>query len=93
MAVRGLGRRAVMSGHDHDYERFRSAASRTSSTAWAAPGSTRSTNRALPRVEVPRTEHEHGAMLITATSTGITYEFWTFDGKMIDSFNVPKRCN
>jgi len=31
-------------------------------------------------------------MLITATTTGITFEFWTVDGTRIDSLTVPKTC-
>ena len=32
-------------------------------------------------------------MLVTATATSITYEFWTDDGRKLDSLTVPKKCN
>jgi len=31
-------------------------------------------------------------MLVTATQTGITYEFWTPAGRKVDSLTVPKTC-
>jgi len=29
---------------------------------------------------------------ITANTGGITFEFWSRDGKKLDSVNVPKSC-
>jgi len=49
------------------------------------------TKSALPETKV-RYDAKHGAMLITATNTGITFEFWTYDGVKIDSLTVPKTC-
>jgi hypothetical protein len=34
----------------------------------------------------------YGAMLITASTSGITFEFWSQDGKKLDSHTVPKAC-
>ena len=56
---------------------------------WAARARTPFDKPALPETKF-RDADTHGAMLITATTTGITYEFWSVDGKKLDSLTVPK---
>ena len=39
-----------------------------------------------------RFNQDHGAMLITAAPTGITYQFYSADNLLIDDFTVAKNC-
>jgi len=85
------GADVVMAGHDHHYERLDVGGTPYFvSGAGGAP-----LNPAQPIVPESRFRFAagHGAMLVTATRTGITYEFWTVDGKKIDSLHVDKRCD
>ena len=34
-----------------------------------------------------------GALRAEATPTGITFEFWTVDPKMIDTITLPRNCH
>jgi len=85
------GAEAVLSGHDHDYERFQVGGIPYFTNGLGAAGIYNFTKSALPETKV-RYDAKHGAMLITATTTAITFEFWTFDGTKIDSLTVPKTC-
>ena len=86
------GAESVMSGHDHDYERLQVGGIPYFVNGLGGAGIYPFEQPPLPQTKL-RYADKHGAMLITATSTGITYEFWSFDGQLIDSFNVPKRCS
>lgn len=85
------GAEAVLHGHDHDYERFQVGGIPYFTNGLGAAGIYKFTKSPLPETKV-RYDAKHGAMLITATTTGITFEFWTYDGQKIDSITVPKTC-
>ena len=85
------GAEAVMSGHDHDYERFQVGGIPYFVNGLGAAGIYKFTKSALPETKL-RYDAKHGAMLITATATRITFEFWTYDGQKIDSWHRPKTC-
>ena len=92
LAVRDVGRGGgAVPGTITRTSASRSAPSRTSRTGSARPASTISRSSALPETKF-RYDAKHGAMLITATTTGITFEFWSYDGQKIDSITVPKTC-
>jgi hypothetical protein len=86
------GADAIMSGHDHDYERYQignipyfvNGMGGAGKYEFASP---------QPSTSKYRISAGSGAMLITATPTGITYEFWTVDGKKLDTLTVPKSCS
>ena len=86
------GADAVLHGHDHDYERFQVGGIPYFTNGLGAAGIYKFTKSALPETKV-RYDAKHGAMLINATTTGITFEFWTYDGQKIDSITVPKTCS
>jgi hypothetical protein len=39
-----------------------------------------------------RYNQAHGAQLVTATATGITYQFYAVDGSLVDEHRVAKEC-
>jgi hypothetical protein len=86
------GAEAVLSGHDHDYERFQ-----IGNIPYFVNGMGGAGNYTFSRAQPPESKFRvgtgHGAMLITATPTSITYEFWTHDGKKLDTLTVPKTCS
>jgi hypothetical protein len=41
---------------------------------------------------IVRYNQDHGAMLVTASFTGITYQFFNTDNVLIDEYSVPKNC-
>jgi len=84
------GAEAVLAGHDHTYERFKVGGIPYFVNGLGAAG-TYPFASALPETQF-RYNAKHGAMLINATTTGITFEFWTYDGQKIDSITVPKTC-
>jgi tartrate-resistant acid phosphatase type 5 len=84
------GADAVLSGHDHTYERilingfpyFVDGLGDSSQYAFEAPiAGSQARYNAGP-----------GAMRVTATWTTITYEFIAADGKMIDTYTQNKEC-
>jgi len=85
------GAEAVLSGHDHTYERFNidgmpffvDGVGGASIYDFGAP---------LPETQF-RYNQGFGAMLVTATPTGITYEFFTTDGTRRDALTVPGSCS
>jgi len=85
-----LGADAVMSGHDHQYERLQVDGIPYFVTGAGGAG-LRPFTTILPESKA-RYVDKHGAMLVTADSRGITYEFWTVDGERVDSFSVEKSC-
>jgi len=84
------GAEAVLAGHDHTYERFQVGGIPYFVNGLGAAG-TYPFGSALPETQF-RYNAKHGAMLLTATATGIRFEFWTHDGQKIDSLTVPKTC-
>jgi hypothetical protein len=85
------GAEAVLAGHEHDYERFQVGGIPYFVNGMGAAGIREFVRSALPETKF-RYDAKHGAMLITATATGITFEFWSHDGQKIDSLIVPKTC-
>lgn len=89
------GADAVLSGHDHLYERLDVAG-----TPYFVNGAGGATLYDFGDVEdlppeatsVARYNEDHGAMLITATPTEITYQFYDADGDLIDEYTVTKNC-
>ena len=81
-----------MSGHDHDYERYQIGNIPYFVNGMGGAGKY---NFASPQPSTSkyRISSGSGAMLITATPTGITYEFWTVDGKKLDTLTVSKSCS
>jgi hypothetical protein len=86
------GTEGVLSGHDHHYERLQVGGIPYFVNGLGGAGIYPLESPPLPQTQF-RYDVKHGAMLITATSTGITYEFWTHDGIKIDSHTVAKTCN
>jgi hypothetical protein len=85
------GADAVLSGDDHDYERFQVGGIPYFVVGLGGAGIYHFTRDPLPETRF-RYDEKHGAMLISATATGITFEFWSHDGQKIDSHSVPKAC-
>jgi len=86
------GADAVLSGHDHSYERFQVGGIPYFVNGLGAAGIYKFAKSPLPETKL-RYDAKHGAMLITATTTGITFEFWTYDGQKVDTLTVPKTCH
>jgi hypothetical protein len=83
-----------MSGHDHAYERIDA-----SGFPYFVNGSGGASlygflNRPFPTgvVSVVRYYQDYGAMLVKATTIGITYQFFNANGVMIDELSVDKDC-
>jgi hypothetical protein len=85
------GAESVLAGHDHDYERFQVGGIPYFVNGMGAAGIRPFVKSPLAETKF-RYDAQHGAMLITATTTGITFEYWTYDGKKIDTITVPKTC-
>jgi hypothetical protein len=85
------GAEAVLAGHEHDYERFQVGGIPYYVVGTAGAGLRPFTAAALPETKF-RNADAYGAMLITATTTGITFDFIGRDGKKVDSLTVPKTC-
>jgi hypothetical protein len=81
------GAEVVLSGHDHTYERFDVAG--TPYFVIGLSGATKYDFRPQPLTETRfRYNEGYGAMLVTATKPGITYEFFTTDGNKRDELRV-----
>ena len=85
------GAEAVLAGHDHDYERFQIGGIPYFVVGTAGAGLRPFTTPALPETKF-RNADTYGAVLITANTAGITFDFWSRDGKKLDSLTVPKAC-
>jgi hypothetical protein len=85
------GAEAVLAGHDHHYERFQVGGIPYFVVGTGGAGRKPFDKPALPETKF-RDADTYGAMLITASSTGITFEFWSQDGKKLDTLTVPKTC-
>jgi hypothetical protein len=88
---RQWGAEAVLSGHDHTYER-----STIDGIPYFVNGLGGASKYDFPTTPLPETQFryngEFGAMLVTASSSNIKYEFFTTDGVMRDSVTVPGSC-
>lgn len=84
------GARAVMNGHDHLYER--SEVDGIPYFVCGASGNGLFTPTAAQPQSKFRYSARFGAMLVTANTSGITYEFWTAEGTLVDSTTWPARC-
>ncbi len=89
------GADVVLSGHDHVYERldvsgtpyFVNGVGGASLYDFSNLGS-------LPpeATSIVRYNQDYGAILVTAASTGITYQFYNADNILIDTYTMPKSC-
>jgi hypothetical protein len=84
------GADVVMSGHEHHYERLDVGGLPYFISGGGGAG-LYDIGGGVPESKV-RFGGEHGAMLVTVTTTSITYEFWTASGQKVDSLTVPKTC-
>jgi tartrate-resistant acid phosphatase type 5 len=86
------GAEAVMSGHDHVYER-----STVDGIPYFVNGVGGAPRYDFPAPPAPETQFRYnagfGAMLVTATQSGITYDFFTVDGTKRDTLTTPARCS
>jgi hypothetical protein len=89
------GADAVFNGHDHLYERLD-----VNGTPYFVNGAGGASlydfdniGNLPPEAEsIVRYNQDHGAMLVTASFTGITYQFFNTDNVLIDEYSVPKNC-
>jgi len=89
------GADVVISGHDHLYERIDA-----DGFPYFVNGSGGAGLYGFPNVgtlppgvvSVVRYNQDYGAMLVTATNTGITYQFFNASGVKIDELSVGKDC-
>jgi hypothetical protein len=89
------GADVVMSGHDHTYERIDASGFPYFVNGAGGAGLYDFLNvGSFPNgvVSVVRYNQDHGAMLVTATRTGITYQFFNTNGDKIDELQVSKDC-
>ena len=88
---RAWGAEVVMAGHDHTYERFD-----VDGIPYFVNGLGGAPKYNFPEPATPETKFryndEYGAMLVTATTTEIVYDFFTIDGKKRDTLSVPGNC-
>lgn len=89
------GADVVLSGHDHMYERLEvDGIEYFVNGAGGAKLSDFENIDSLPpeATSEVRYNEAHGAMLVTATATAITYQFFNVDNVLIDDFTVTKTC-
>jgi hypothetical protein len=89
------GADAILNGHDHLYERIDVGG--TPFIVNGAGGATLYDFDNLGKLppeasSVVRYNQDHGALLITATSADITYQFYNAEGILIDDYSVSKDC-
>ena len=84
------GASAVLAGHDHTYERI--VRSGFPYLVNGLGGATRYTFGAPVSGSVVRYAANYGALRVTASRTGITYEFIAIDGTLIDSYSQSGDC-
>ena len=90
------GADAVLNGHDHLYERIEAFGIPYFVNGAGGAALYPFTNiGTLPAGVTSNVRYnaDHGAMLITATTTGITYEFYNTQSVLIDSYTVAKNCS
>jgi tartrate-resistant acid phosphatase type 5 len=83
------GATAVLSGHDHTYERLIIDGFPYFVNGLGG-GARYSFREILPGSQV-RFSDNHGAMLATASSDQITFQFFTAEGELIDDFSIVNR--
>ena len=81
------GVEAVLSGHDHLYERLRLDGLTYFTNGLGGHGAVYDFPNILPQSEF-RYNQEHGAMRVQATSNWILFEFININGELIDSFTL-----
>jgi hypothetical protein len=89
------GADAVFNGHDHLYERLD-----VNGTPYFVNGAGGASlydfdniGNLPPEAEsIFRYNQDYGAMLVTASFTGITYQFYNAEGVLIDEYTVTKNC-
>lgn len=89
------GAQAIFSGHDHLYERLE-----VDGIPYFVNGAGGATlyefenigNLPPEAASIVRYNQDHGAMLVTASSTAISYQFYAVDGSLIDGYMVFKEC-
>ena len=89
------GADAVFSGHDHLYERLdiNGKPYFVNGAGGAVLYGFDNIGKLPPEAEsVVRYNQDHGAMLVTASFTGITYQFYNSDNVLIDEYTVSKNC-
>ena len=89
------GADAVFAGHDHLYERLDVSGMPYFVNGAGGAGLYDFSNEGnLPpeATSMVRYNLDHGAMLVAATSTDITYQFFNTDGILIDEHLVAKNC-
>jgi hypothetical protein len=84
------GADAVLSGHDHTYERI--IVNRLPYFVNGVGGSSRYSFGSPVAGSQVRYNATFGAMRVTATRTSILYEFIAADGKVIDTYSQSKGC-
>jgi hypothetical protein len=82
------GADAVLAGHDHDYERL-SIGGLPYIVNGLGGGAIYPVGDPIDGSQV-RYSGDHGAMLVEATPTSLTFQFASYDGQVIDSFVVEK---
>jgi tartrate-resistant acid phosphatase type 5 len=89
-AYREMGIDAVLTGHDHTYERLEE-----DGIPYFVDGLGGATIYGFhdedPGSKV-RYNAAHGAMLVTLTNAGPRYEFWSVRGEKVDTLSVAKPC-
>jgi hypothetical protein len=85
------GAEAVLAGHDHIYERFEidGIPYIVNGLGGASRYELKDDSGAAP---IYKYNAGYGATLVTASPTGIRYEFFTTDGARRDSLDVPATC-
>jgi tartrate-resistant acid phosphatase type 5 len=86
------GADAVLMGHDHDYERIVLGGFPYFVNGAGGAGIRTFKNPPTDGSQV-RYNSKHGAMLVTATATTITYQFVAVDGQVVDTFSQSKACS
>jgi hypothetical protein len=82
---------AVLAGHDHSYERV--IVDGLAYFVNGLGGASQYTFGTPVNGSVIRYRDKHGAMLLTATETMLTFTFVTVDGEVIDTYAIGGGCN
>jgi hypothetical protein len=82
------GAEAVFTGHDHTYERFT-----IDGVPYFVSGLGGAQKYTFPSPPLPetqfRTNDDYGALLVNASKSSVTYDFFTADGVKRDSLTIP----
>jgi tartrate-resistant acid phosphatase type 5 len=88
---RAWGADAVLSGHDHTYERFMVDGFPYIVNGIGGADIYPFKGEGNPKPAF-RYNAKHGAMRVVPTPTGITYELWNVDGAKLDELRTAKDC-